>query len=233
MSPLLSNEERAAGQVLSLGATQSDQRAFAALHDELAGPLFALALWIVKDRTLAEDALQDAFVQIWRKALSYDPEKGSVLNWAMMIVRHRAIDRVRRQSVQQGLIDRIALLDAGSDMLPSIHSADRITESREEAALVRRALADLPAQARDCIELAFFEDLTYEEVAARLRQPLGSVKTRIRRGLLRMRETLRRQCPGNHHGGHARSDRLTGRCAPIFPFIQTDKPMNENQTIPK
>ena len=171
-------------------AAQGDEAAFARLYDRLSGPLYTLCLRMLGDGTEAEDALQDAFVQLWRNAPRYDAAQSSVFSWAIHITRCKVIDRLRAR----GRRLRLYVPEEGGEAADPVASAG--TEAADSAtkhewsASIRRTLEDLPSEQRQAIELAFFGDLTHHEIAARLGQPLGSVKARIRRGLLKMRGSL-------------------------------------------
>jgi RNA polymerase sigma-70 factor (ECF subfamily) len=172
---------------------RGDQTAFGALYDRLNGPLYSLALRMLGDAADAQDALQDVFLQIWSRARTYDPEQSSVFSWTVLLTRSRVIDRLRARG------RRLRVLVASSDVKEDpTEAADASTaegvadtaDKNDEAARVRSILSNLPSEQREAIELAFFTHLTHHEIAARLGQPLGTVKARIRRGLLKLRERL-------------------------------------------
>lgn len=172
---------------------RGDQKAFSVLYDRLSGPLYSLALRMLGDAADAQEALQDVFVQIWSRAESYDPEESSVFSWSVLLTRSRVIDRLRARG------RRLRVVTAAGDVEETlIETADASTaesaadtvDKNEEAARVRSMLNNLPSEQREAIELAFFTDLTHQEISTRLGQPLGTVKARIRRGLLKLRERL-------------------------------------------
>jgi len=142
----------------------------------------------------AQDAIQDVFMQIWRRAGSYDPEQSSVFSWAVLLTRSRAIDRLRardrRLRVVAGSTTDEARLAEATDA-STVESAADTANKKDEAAHVRSLLNNLPEEQRQAIDLAFFGHLTHHEIAAQLGQPLGTVKARIRRGLLKLREQFR------------------------------------------
>jgi RNA polymerase sigma-70 factor (ECF subfamily) len=170
-----------------------DQNAFGELYDRLSGPLYSLAVRMLGDATEAQDALQDAFLQIWRRAATYDPGQSSVFSWAVLLTRSKVIDRLRAR----GRRLRVVVSSTADEELQS-QSADASTaesaadtaDRNEAAGRVRSILSKLPVEQREAIELAFFNDLTHHEIAAQLGQPLGTIKARIRRGLLKMRERV-------------------------------------------
>lgn len=166
-----------------------DRAAFRDLYGRYSAPLFSLALRFVSDIGTAEEVLQDSFLKIWRHAGSYDAQKSRPFTWAVTILRRTAIDRLR----QQKRTPAASALPA-DDLLPAefalAETARRTTEANETSARVRRVLATLASPQRDALELALFSTLTHAEIATRLAQPPGSVKTWIRRGLRDLRQTL-------------------------------------------
>jgi len=183
-----------ADREMLLQVGHGDQGAFSALYDRLSGPLYSLALKMLGDASDAQDALQEVFVQIWSRAKTYDPEKSSVFSWAVLMTRSRAIDRLRARDRRLRIVtgstaDETRLAEA-TDASTTESAADTV-DKNDEAAHVRSLLNNLPSEQRQAIDLAFFGHLTHHEIAARLRQPLGTIKARIRRGLLRLREQIR------------------------------------------
>jgi RNA polymerase sigma-70 factor, ECF subfamily len=169
-----------------------DQSAFSALYDRLSGPLYSLTVKMLGDPAEAQDALQDVFLQIWSRAGTYDPEQSSVFSWAVLLTRSRVIDRLRARGRRlRVVVDSTEDKEhGGGGDASTIDSAADTAEKSDEAARVRYVLNNLPSEQREAIEMAFFGDLTHHEIAARLGQPLGTVKARIRRGLLKLREQL-------------------------------------------
>jgi RNA polymerase sigma-70 factor (ECF subfamily) len=170
-----------------------DQAAFSELYDRLSGPLFSLAVRMLGDAAEAEDALQDVFVQIWRRAGSYDSSQSSVFSWAVLFTRSRVIDRMRARGRRLRVV--AASTDADEDAPEPADASTASTAAEhagrtEEAANVRAKLNHLPIEQREAIELAFFSDLTHTEIAERLNQPIGTIKARIRRGLLKLRQRV-------------------------------------------
>jgi RNA polymerase sigma-70 factor (ECF subfamily) len=174
-------------------AVSGDQDAFGELYDRLSGPLYSLAVRMLGDAAEAQDALQDAFLQIWRRAATYDSSQSSVFSWAILLTRGRIIDRLRAR----GRRLRVIAVSTDDEENPSraadastAESAADTADRNEEAGRVRSVLSKLPAEQREAIELAFFSDLTHHEIAAQLGEPLGTIKARIRRGLLKLRERI-------------------------------------------
>jgi len=186
--------QQIADREMLLRVLNGDQAAFSALYDRLSGPLYSLALKMLGDASDAQDALQEVFLQIWSRAKTYDPEKSSVFSWAVLLTRSRAIDRLRARDRRLRVVggstaDETRLAEATN--ASTVESAADTVDKNDEAALVRSLLNNLPSEQRQAIDLAFFGHLTHHEIAARLRQPLGTIKARIRRGLLKLREQIR------------------------------------------
>jgi len=173
--------------------SRGDEAAFSALYDRLSGPLYSLALRMLGDASDAQEVLQDVFLQIWSRARTYDPTQSSVFSWSVLLTRSRAIDRLRAR-------DRRLRVIAGTTADPEptetavasiVATGADIANRNDEVARVQTLLKDLPSEQREAIELAFFGHLTHQEIAKRLGQPLGTVKARIRRGLLALGQQLR------------------------------------------
>jgi RNA polymerase sigma-70 factor (ECF subfamily) len=167
---------------------QGDREAFGRFYDACAASAFGLIRRVVRDPAAAEEVLQDVFLQVWREAAQYDPRRGSPEAWLIMRAKTRAIDRLRsmrrRDKTFVPLVDEaMARQDDPDAPNPGV--------AAEERGLAQSALAQLPAAQRQVIELAFFGGLTQTEIAARLGEPLGTVKTRARLGLERLRAILK------------------------------------------
>ncbi len=167
-----------------------DQEAFATFYDRFAPGLFSMIYAIIHDQKESEDVLQEAFVQMWKRAATYDTTRSSLFTWAVMISRHKAIDRLRSRQRQSRLVD-----DAAGEMNELAASApaeraDNALARRDERERVCAAMAQLGDAQREAIDLAFFAGLTQTQIAEKLGAPLGTVKARIRRGLLALREML-------------------------------------------
>lgn len=165
---------------------RGDQRAVADFYDRHAKTLMAVATRILNDRAAAEDVVQEAFVQIWRKASTYDASLGQPLGWAVVMTRNRSIDRLRKRQRGNRMNERMAAENPDR----SIQHPESADTDRGEH--LHGALASLPSEQRLAIEMAFFEGLSQTEIAGQLQQPLGTIKARIRRGMLRLREKLKR-----------------------------------------
>jgi RNA polymerase sigma factor (sigma-70 family) len=168
-----------------------DREAFRLLYARYSAPLLSLAVRMVGNIGEAEELLQDGFMKVWRNAGSYDPRKSRPFTWAVTVMRRTCIDHLRRRQrlpVTTPLPDDDAAIDRSAGD-PVRHSA----ESSEESAMVRGAIAESPPNQRRALELALFSGMTHAEIAGRLGQPVGTVKSWIRRGLLDLRETLNEQ----------------------------------------
>jgi RNA polymerase sigma-70 factor (ECF subfamily) len=179
---------RADGQLVRRMAA-GDRTALAELYDRFSRPLYATALRIVSDPTDAQDIVHDAFISLWEKAAMFDARRGHAFSWAVTLVRNRAIDRVRSRRRRGELLAASVPADLGYDE-ESGPGADDQAASGDEATAVRAAVAALPLEQKRAVELAFFGGLTQQEIAQQLSEPLGTVKARIRRGLLKLRDTL-------------------------------------------
>lgn len=167
---------------------RGNAEAFSQFYDRLSGLLLGLAAKILGDLTAAEDVLQEVFVQIWEKAPTYDPALGKPLTWTVMLTRHKAIDRLRATQRRRRLVEEATQENETTVELAT--GSDDAAISQETAQRVRSALTALPAEQRQAIEMAFFGGLTQLEIAEAIPAPLGTVKARIRRGMLSLREAL-------------------------------------------
>lgn len=165
-----------------------DQTAFAVLYDRLSPILYSVALRMMNDASEAEDVLQDGFVYIWQRAGTFDPNRGGPISWTILIVRNKAIDRLRVRLRGERLQE---LVSVSSEL-----AADKDDQSalepflRERRVQVKSALATLPDEQREALHLAFFSGLTHQQIAEKIAAPLGTIKARIRRGLLQLRQLL-------------------------------------------
>jgi len=166
-----------------------DRTAFMAFYDRFSPLMFSVAARVLGDRKEAEDVLQEVMLVIWKKAGEYDPELGSLSSWAVALTRNKALDRLRARTRRLRLIEEVALMAEESEP-SSTPSVNDILHGRERAGLLHTAMQDLPKDQRMAIELAFFTGLSQSDIAQRLQQPLGTIKARIRRGMLRLREQL-------------------------------------------
>ena len=168
-----------------------DQQALHSLYQQSHRIVFTLIMRITANRETAEEVTLDVFHDVWRKAAAYDPANGSVIGWIMNQARSRAIDRLRfeqRKKRVKGCLDGLRA--------PETADPQQACLAGEQGRVLRSALEVLSAEERSTIETAFFSELTYEEAAKKLNQPVGTVKTRIRSGLRKLREELGRREAG-------------------------------------
>ena len=174
-------------------AAGGDERAIATLYDRYGGVLYAVAYRIVGQRADADEVVIQAFAQAWREAPRFASERGSVAGWLTMIARSRALDTVRARSRRDRLTASAAAdRSGGSPAMGEWHpDPARAVDHAERRDKVREALEALSPPQRQAIELAYFEGLSQSEIADRLQEPLGTVKTRVRLGMQKLRDSLR------------------------------------------
>jgi RNA polymerase sigma-70 factor (ECF subfamily) len=168
---------------------RSDDEALAELYDRYSRSAYALALRVVRDAGLAQDAVQDAFLSAWRTAAAFDPRRGTAATWLMTLVHRRAVDVVRRE-------DRRRAGPLEDAPVPAGEATDEQVEVREQRRKVQAALEVLTPAEREALELAYYGGLSQSEVAERLGVPLGTVKSRMFSGLARLRDALAEPGPG-------------------------------------
>ncbi|HLX21776.1 MAG TPA: sigma-70 family RNA polymerase sigma factor [Usitatibacter sp.] len=177
--------ENAALEGLLARTALGDRNAFAELYRATSSKLFAVSLRIVRERPLAEEVLQDSFVNIWRRSSDYAAARSAPLTWMTAIVRNRSLDIVRRTREEPDVDDALATNLADESAAPA-----RDAETRQQSHSIQQCLEELDAEQRQTIALAFFHGLTHSELAAHLKKPLGTVKTHVRRGLAKLRDCL-------------------------------------------
>ena len=180
-------ESRQADQASLARIARGDQLAFAELYDRHARLVFSLALRILQDRADAEDVVQEVFAQVWAQAGRYDAGRGAVAAWMLVLTRSRAIDRLRARRARP---EAAAESETAEQVVDESATQDLELLSAEQVARLQRALKELPEAQRTALELAYYEGLTHAEVAQRLAEPLGTVKTRIRQAVIKLRESL-------------------------------------------
>ncbi len=167
-------------------ASRGDESAFAELYDLTSSRVFGLARRVVRDPAQAEEVAQEAYLEIWRQSARFDAARGSVLAWMLTIVHRRAVDRVRSAESAHERDRRYAAVGDG----PEYDVVDEAVTANLEQARVRRALETLTDVQREAVTLAYYGGYTHREVSDLLGVPLGTVKTRMRDGLIRLRDTL-------------------------------------------
>ena len=168
---------------------QGDRRGFEELYDRFSGVLFSTAYRVLNNQEAAEDVLQDVFIQIWEKAPLYDPTRGKPMTWAVTLTRNKAIDRLRSTVRRNRLQDDVEREAETFEQFDDRSSFDAVA-SGETSKLVREAIQKLSKDQREAIELAFFSSLTQTMIAERLGEPLGTIKARIRRGMMKLKEVI-------------------------------------------
>lgn len=163
-----------------------ESAALGELYDLHGSHAYALALRIVGNSSDAEEVVQDVFLHVWRQAEKYDPGRATVTGWILMLTRSRAIDRLRARRARPAL--EVRDLDWGHE---PAHNQEVAVITQEAATRVKAELDALPDPMRKAVELAYYDGLTHSEIAEQLREPLGTVKTRLRSALIRLRATLK------------------------------------------
>ena len=169
--------------------TKRERAAFEELYIRYSNILYATAMKFLKEDADAQDVVQDVFIQIWDKAKLYDPAKGKPLTWALTMTRNRSIDRIRAIQRRTRLRDDFEK-ETVADESAGIREALSGVDASERTQILREAVARLSPEQRKVIDLAFFGGLTQSEIADRLGEPLGTVKARARRGLMKLKEHL-------------------------------------------
>jgi RNA polymerase sigma-70 factor (ECF subfamily) len=166
---------------MMMAVRSGDQSAMAALYDRYSSIVYSVALRVLGDTGAAEDVLQDVFMQVWRNPAGFDANRGRLAPWLAVIARNRAIDALRRRQPETDV----------TDLIVSVHP-DLANEAERSRALekVRGVLANMAPAQRTALEMAYFEGLTHTEIAAKTGEPLGTIKTRIRAGLLLLRKAF-------------------------------------------
>jgi RNA polymerase sigma-70 factor, ECF subfamily len=169
---------------LAVALRRGEERALAELYDRYGGAVYHLALRITRDPGTAEEISLDAFLQIWRQADRYHAHHGTLASWLFTIARSRALDRVRAAAA----VKRTRPQDP--DLLSPVEQPEDLAAVAQRRELVRQAMASLSAAQRAALELAYYEGLSHSQIAARLGEPLGTVKTRIRQAMHVLRKAL-------------------------------------------
>ncbi|MFE9459934.1 sigma-70 family RNA polymerase sigma factor [Streptomyces californicus] len=173
-------------QELLVRVARGDQDAFAAVYDAVSRPVLGLVRSVLRDPAQSEEVAQEVLVEVWRTAPRYQPSRGSAMNWVLTLAHHRAVDRVRSAEASAAREHKAALLER----TPAFDEVTEQVESRLEREQVRRCLRTLSELQRESVTLAYYRGLTYREVSELLSVPLGTIKTRLRDGLIRLRDCL-------------------------------------------
>lgn len=162
---------------------QRDQTALSELYERYGNPVYGLALRVVQNTQLAEEVTQDTFLKVWNQAQSWDPTRGQLISWLLTITRYTAIDRLRREWRQPNLVG------APVEEIPNLFSAlDMVGDARwHDGQLLAALLEQLPSEQAEVVQLAFYQGMTHTEMSERLGLPLGTVKTRVRLGLQKLK----------------------------------------------
>jgi RNA polymerase sigma-70 factor, ECF subfamily len=158
-----------------------DEQAMAQLYERCAPVVYSVALRILRDTAAAEDILQDVFMQLWRNPDAFDARRGSLPGWLAVIARNRAIDSLRKRRAETDISEVVVSIE------PDLVSEAEWSRTLEK---IRSALGRMPGPQRSALEMAFFEGLTHSEIAAKTSEPLGTIKTRIRAGLVTLRKAF-------------------------------------------
>lgn len=172
--------------VLLARASRGDERAFAEFYDHSCTRVFGVVRKVVRDPAQSEEVTQEVYLSAWQESARYDPARGSALAWILTIAHRRAVDRVRAAESARERDGRFATLDAG----PAFDVVEEAVTASLDSARVRQALSALNEVQREAITLAYYGGYTYKEVSELLDVPLGTIKTRMRDGLIRLRDTL-------------------------------------------
>ncbi|WTW92110.1 ECF RNA polymerase sigma factor SigK [Streptomycetaceae bacterium NBC_01309] len=184
-SPLPPPDGRALDESLRATA-RGDEDAFGEVYDVMVGPVYRLVRGVVRDPAQSEEVVQEVMLELWRTAARFDPAKGTASTWTLTLAHRRAVDRVRTEEAERRRRERVAAHDTTRPYDDVVEQVETNLEQRQ----VRRCLRTLTELQRESVTLAYYGGLTYREVSERLALPLGTIKTRLRDGLIRLRDCL-------------------------------------------
>jgi RNA polymerase sigma-70 factor, ECF subfamily len=171
---------------LLVAVARGDQAAFGELYDRVAGTVHGVVRKVVRDPAQSEEVTQEVLVEVWRTAVRFDPDRGSARTWILTMAHRRAIDRVRSEQSSRDRTERVG----HRDQARAFDEVAEEVEVRFEHEQVREALSTLTELQREAVELAYYQGYTYREVSELLDTPLGTIKTRMRDGLIRLRDAM-------------------------------------------
>jgi RNA polymerase sigma-70 factor, ECF subfamily len=186
LTPLAGGRQQVTDEDLLLAVARGDQAAFADVFDRFGGSVFGVVKRVVRDPSQSEEVAQEVMVEVWRTATRFDPDRGTARTWILTMAHRRAIDRVRSEQASRERTDRIGVRDRSR----AFDEVAEAVELRFEHQQVRESLTALTELQREAVELAYYGGHTYREVAELLDTPLGTVKTRMRDGLIRLRDAM-------------------------------------------
>lgn len=172
---------------LLVATANGDQQAFATLYDRFSPRVYGLVKKVVRDPSLSQDTVQEVMTELWRTSPRFDPERGNAVSWILTLAHRRAVDAVRREQSARDRADTVGRREDATRPFDDVSEAVTVADEHEQIRTALDVLTDLQRQA---IELAYFEGMTYREVAQDLGVPLGTIKTRMRDGMIRLRDTM-------------------------------------------
>lgn len=174
-------------EALLVATADGNEDAFARLYDRFAPRVFGLVRKVVRDPGLSQDTMQEVMTELWRTSPRFDPSRGNAVSWILTLAHRRAVDAVRREQSARNRADAVGREEDAARPFDDVSEAVTMADEHSQ---IRRALDALTDLQRQAIELAYFEGMTYREVAENLGVPLGTVKTRMRDGMIRLRDTM-------------------------------------------
>lgn len=174
-------------EALLVATAAGDQQAFATLYDRFSPRVYGLVRKVVRDPSLSQDTVQEVMTELWRTSPRFDPDRGNAVSWILTLAHRRAVDAVRREQSARDRADTVGRREDAQRPFDDVSEAVTMADEHQQIRTAMEVLTDLQRQA---IELAYFEGMTYREVAEDLGVPLGTIKTRMRDGMIRLRDTM-------------------------------------------